>query len=349
MRLCSSTLLTILLTILVGVLPASARRTLVNKSAGQGRVEWHKVADHSKKGLRCQVTDGYHEISGWEKQVVKRDPNLRHWTWIPMLEANRAYIKVAPGYRPAKAGIDEIPVASHYIKPRRLHPGTKVAHGSRPRIYAPAPCRIVEARPTERLYVKPVHVATICQSGTGINLSHPNASGKLTCSSPNTAITASAPQTTGHLQSRNANGRLRTLQTNGRPRTDQISSALKERYISSRLGAPKTNATLGSPAINPLLSERKASSRIATGDVQGRLDSKQVNARLSAPEVKAQLASAQAYGCVQPEDIFCDDSAESAMQDAYRSRSVSRGSSVRSTCEQVHGQVMPSSPRSRYY
>src|SRR5207248_1102965 len=89
------------------------------------------------------VTDHYRQIKGWEKNIVDKDHNLRHWTWIPMLEAGRSTIKLAPGQTRVGGGIPEH--KSFYKKPQ--HIATIVPRSSRsvPR-YVPLPSRNDVAR-----------------------------------------------------------------------------------------------------------------------------------------------------------------------------------------------------------
>lgn len=339
--------LAIMLTAALSVLPAAARRKAVNKSAGQGQVEWHKVADGSKKGLKCQVTDGYHEISGWEEGIIQRDPNLRHWTWVPMLEAERAYIRVAPGYRPARAGIDDIPQASHYVRPARLRPGTKVCRKGQPRIYSRTPDRIVQTAPTERLYVKPVHVTTVCSPGTKTSLSSPNTNLRLSCQNPSQRL--AAPDMSAKLRSPEIEAGLRAPQTGGRPSATAVSARAGLPGLAPQLGAPRVHARAGFPQVNPRLASREAGPRVTRCDLNGQLSSRQVSVRLAAPDTRAQIASTGAYGRLPSEDAFADDSAESGRPDAYRSKSIAATSSANSTVTHVHGQVVPSSAPARYH
>lgn len=84
-----------------------------------------------------RVTTGMHEVSGWERGLERRDPTLRHWTWLPIYSYDQAYIganrKHAMPARPqhvyVKPNHVPLPVVSHqpqtvapprYVKPNKL-------------------------------------------------------------------------------------------------------------------------------------------------------------------------------------------------------------------------------------
>jgi hypothetical protein len=84
------------------------------------------------RAYSIRVTRGAHTNAGWEKPLTDSDPNLKHWTWVPVTSFDQAYIHVAPGSLVKDKRPEHI-----YVKP--THVSTVV---SRP----------------DHVYVKPVHV-----------------------------------------------------------------------------------------------------------------------------------------------------------------------------------------------
>lgn len=70
-------------------------------------------------------TVGTVEVRGWQKELVKGNPNLQHWHWNPIYSNVQGYKKVGPGgppmrqqgiYRPIKGGDSP----KRYIKPKHV-------------------------------------------------------------------------------------------------------------------------------------------------------------------------------------------------------------------------------------
>ncbi len=83
-----------------------------------------------------RVTTGSVEIKGWEKDLIKRSPNLARWHWDPLYANTQGYLKAGRTPMPvhdSKPGSHYvqsthvptiISARSHYIKP--IHAATNV-------------------------------------------------------------------------------------------------------------------------------------------------------------------------------------------------------------------------------
>jgi hypothetical protein len=106
------------------ITPASAQGFDVNQINNTDRMASKTtviVDPNATRAWGYRVTSGAHTTSGWEKSLTDGDPNLRHWTWVPITNYDQKYIKVVPGaglkrqVRPSKQ-----PTGGHYIKPTKV-------------------------------------------------------------------------------------------------------------------------------------------------------------------------------------------------------------------------------------
>ncbi len=112
-----------------------------------------------------RVTTGSVQVSGWEKGIIQANPNLSHFTWMPMTQ-NLQGVRVIPGTSiprgeivPKKTGQPYLHAptqasgGSHYVKP--IHVDTQV--NRTPYIKPEHIDTEVSGRP---LYTKPTHIDT---------------------------------------------------------------------------------------------------------------------------------------------------------------------------------------------
>jgi hypothetical protein len=112
-----------------------------------------------------RVTTGSVQVSGWEKGIIQANPNLSHFTWMPMSQ-NLQGVRVIPGTSiprgelvPKKTGQPYLHAptqtssGSHYVKP--IHIDTEV--NRTPYIKPNHIDTEVSGRP---LYPKPMHIDT---------------------------------------------------------------------------------------------------------------------------------------------------------------------------------------------
>ncbi len=72
-----------------------------------------------------RVTTGVVAITGWEKDLIKNDPSLRHWHWDPVYAYKTGYPKVTDSeakHSKAKGALQAVAMAPrfHYTKPTHL-------------------------------------------------------------------------------------------------------------------------------------------------------------------------------------------------------------------------------------
>lgn len=86
-------------------------------------------------GMR--ITVGSHTNAGFEKSLTDSDPNLKHWTWLPINSAEQAYIHRAPGSfappsTPSHSAANAQPRKSHGYMKCNTAPLPMVTYYSRP-------------------------------------------------------------------------------------------------------------------------------------------------------------------------------------------------------------------------
>jgi hypothetical protein len=82
-------------------------------AAQVGAEETTQPVQITRSGVR--YTTGMTQTSGWERPLVQRNSNLRHWNWSPMVSYNQS-IRATNG--PALAVAPHmIPLTPHYLKP----------------------------------------------------------------------------------------------------------------------------------------------------------------------------------------------------------------------------------------
>ena len=199
-----------------------------NTSTEKRNSNWHQVPKNKAKAS-YSVTCGSHQITGWHKGITKRDPNLPHWQWLAMQEADKKYVHVAPGADPRQFKTK----VTHYPKP--IH----VAPGQGPKKYLPT--TVGTSAPSSH-YVKPVHAAlpnidtaikmraarqdlepklvvpqtdaALVGTNTNIKLSVPSTNIKL--AAPQTAVKLVAPSTNAKLRQEKTDAKLLSTKTVGK-------------------------------------------------------------------------------------------------------------------------------------
>lgn len=183
---------------------------------------WHKVDKPGKNTSSVSVTTGWHPIQGWEHNIIERDPNLAHWSWMPMQEMGKSYEHFAPGQVSERY---KDPRPSRYIRPR--HIPTVV----QPRRQSP----VVQITDRPSKYIKPEHVPTGSTAGGG-NYIKPQHIATIVPPETrmDTYIKLAAPRTTATLASTQTAIRLAAPSTH------------------VKLAAPKTHAQVASHSVGPM-------------------------------------------------------------------------------------------------
>lgn len=152
-------------------------------------------------GRTTSVTTGWRKIAGWEREIIRKNPNLEHWAWIPMNEMGKAYKRLPPG-QVAAAGQAAAP--PRYVKPKHI----PIIVGQKPLKTA-----VVDS-PSGPKYIKPKHLAVDQgRRGNYIKPTHvPTPIGVPTTAVrwavPKTAVRMAVPQTAVSLASTKTSVRM---------------------------------------------------------------------------------------------------------------------------------------------
>lgn len=126
----SAKLIPVVLTVIVTsatVLPVSAQGFDIEKTARIKAAQAAMPDIGREYGMR--ITVGSHSNAGFEKSLTEGDPNLKHWTWLPINSAEQAYIHKAPGSLASgnaaprkshgymKCNTAPLPMVTYYNKP----------------------------------------------------------------------------------------------------------------------------------------------------------------------------------------------------------------------------------------
>lgn len=273
LRLITTTLLLASLFAFVASDCACALEYKSNPTGTQG-MDNHQKKNH--QGAPVSVTTGFHEISGWEKQVIKRDENLRHWNWIPMLEADKAYIRLKPGK-------DTLPGAINYPKrPRRYPKPNPYNLPRRGTVSKKTPAHVINTAHRPGIYNSPQHVATNLTPKLRvpyINMKYavPKTEAKLATS--DTAAKLRSKDTSARLSANNVNAKLRHEDVTGTLATRNTGAALRTNDDSTdafgELLPQKADPNVRTYNCKPELINRKSGDYSTNQNVFGKLVKKQ--------------------------------------------------------------------------
>jgi hypothetical protein len=129
-------------TVVIALFAASSLGWAVAAQAADKQQHPFKPVTKDGHPYSIRVTTGCHETSGWEQGLTRRDPSLRHWTWVPIYSYDQGYIAAN-----AKHSLPARP-KNVYKKPTHVPlPVVNRQTASQPPAIASAP-----------KYVKPIHV-----------------------------------------------------------------------------------------------------------------------------------------------------------------------------------------------
>lgn len=206
-------------------------------------------------------TKGQVEIRGWEKPLLKKNPNLKHWNWMPITASYNRIKPVAPSKKPWKVD-------------RRLRK-------------APPERMIKVAR-----YIRPVHAAMpTARNRDGGSLQNPRVNNPLVTHDLNGALRSrdvaarlQMQRTQAQLASRDVDAGLSVPVVRGNYR-------LAKHEVAGYLATKKTDIKLVSNNLNGQLGQKAVSGRLANRSVDGRLLSQNVDGVLESKTVSADLMS----------------------------------------------------------
>ena len=231
----------------------------------------HRV---SKGGAVTSTTTNFKQIKGWERHLTDSQPNLKHYCWVPMLEAGRQYRRVAPGKSQLRG-------VSRYPKPRLAAVPNRATYKPR-KIFVPV-------QHHSGIYVKPRHVATVRPS-----MRNTNNNTQIAWSAPRTNVTLAAPNTNLRLAAPNTNLQLSSPQARG-------GIYIRPRHVPTVRPTINTNTalTLQAPHTTAQLATRQTIARLAHQDVNGQLAAPNTAVELSYDACSGMLAQKSVYGNVQ--------------------------------------------------
>lgn len=227
-------------------------------------------------GACTSITTPLRPIKGWEQDLTTAKPNLKHYCWVPMLEAGRQYRRVAPGQTQLK-GI------THYPKPRVAAVPTHATYPKLKKIFVPV-------QHHSGIYVRPKHVPTV----------RPSVNTQIALAAPKTRAQLAAPRT--NLQWSNPNTNVQLISHNPRG-----GIYVKPRHVPTvrpQLTSTNTNIALAAPRINGQLASRQAIPQLATRQTIARLANQEVTGQLAAPDTAVELSYDNSGGIIAQRQVY---------------------------------------------
>lgn len=209
-------------------------------------------------------TKGTVQIKGWEKGILKRNPNLKHWHWLPMTANYNRLKPIVPGKDPWK-------VQRQQRKDRAA------------------------MRPQVQRYIRPNHIGSpVARNSDGSHRENPSVNNPLVSHSANNAqyrhdvdARLSRQRTDAQLSSRNVNGDLTWKNNDAQLRSNGV---LARKAVDPRLMSHDVNGQLSANDLNGQLGSRATSGKLAMRGVDGKLISQNV-AHGSTQTVSAELVA----------------------------------------------------------
>lgn len=204
-------------------------------------------------------TKGQVVIKGWEKPLLKKNPNLKHWNWMPITASYNRIKPIVPSKKPWKVD-------------RRLRK-------------APVDRMVKVAR-----YIRPVHAAMpTARNSEGGSLQNPRVTNPLVSHDVNGALRSR--DVAAKLQMQRTQAQLATRNVDAGLSTPYVKAnyRLAKHEAAGYLAAKKTDIKLVSNNLNGQLGQRAVSGRLASRSVDGRLLSQNLDGVLESKTVSADL------------------------------------------------------------
>ncbi len=207
-------------------------------------------------------TQGTVEIRGWEKGIVKRNPNLKRWHWMPITASYNHMKPVAPSKKPwkvqsllRKAPVDRIAKNPHYIRMHHVSlPTARNQDGSmrhNPRVSNPLVTHDMNGQLRSR----------------------------------DVAAQLQMQRTQAQLAARDVEAGLSmpVVRGNYRLAKHEVAGYLAHKKTDIKLATHDLNGQLGNRAVSGQLASRAVDGRLISENVAGTLASKTVSADLVTP------------------------------------------------------------------
>lgn len=213
-----------------------------------------------------RLTEGVVQSAGWEKSLISRTPNLRHWTWVPITSWPQKRGLVGPALpERAQAASPPAQAKPRYIKP--IHVPTRV---TRPVAISPYPSQVwTEAR--ARSAREEVYGVL---NATRLPVAAPVCGGRLSGGQSGLKADFSCRDTSGILSVRRSEPALGSRQTSARLQAE---------------GGLAAGAGVLRPLVPPC--ESDVFGRLATGEVEGTLAGRSVYGTLYGGFLRGRLTA----------------------------------------------------------
>jgi len=207
-------------------------------------------------------TKGTVEIRGWEKPLLKKNPNLKHWSWMPITASYNRVKPIAPSKKPWKVD------------------------------------RVLRKAPVERIvqvprYMRPVHASMpVGRNNDGSMRQNPRVSNPLVVHDTSGALRSrdvaaklQMQRTQAQLAARNVDAGLSmpVVKANYRLANHEAAGYLAAKKTDIKLVSNNLNGQLAQKGVAGRLASRSADGRLLSQNVDGALESKTVSADLITP------------------------------------------------------------------
>lgn len=261
-----------------------------------------EAARHSE--LRSvRTTVGCVEVRNWEENILRSNPNLRHYHWNPIYANVQGTRLVGPPPPPRQCLTNR--GKKHQVGPKSKKQQSTFANKNY--LFRP-----VQARPS--VYKKPTQIAPHRSTGTQIAYKHVAP----TLRSTNTSIGYKhiAPQ----LSNRDASARLVPHEP-----TTAVEAELRRRELMARINpaqaelnaSPNRMNHLAMKSVNAQLAQKECTAQLAARGVDAQLVAKNAEARIMAPTTAATYAP---YNRTAPMENYSQRITKTAVNAKVRNR-----------------------------
>jgi len=207
-------------------------------------------------------TEGTVEIRGWEKGIIKKNPNLKRWHWMP-ITANYNHMKpVAPAKKPwkvqrqlRKAPVDRVVQNPHYVRMNHASlPAARNGDGSmrrNPRVSNPLVTHDIDgslrARDVEAQLRMQRTQAQLATRDTEANFSKPAVRGQYQLAKHETAGYLAHKKTDIKLVSHDLNGQLANRTVAGQLSGRSVDGRLISQNVTGSVATKTVSADLITP------------------------------------------------------------------------------------------------------
>lgn len=263
-------------------------------------------AEAARQGERrpIRTTVGCVEVRNWENNILKSNPNLRHYHWNPIYANVQGTRLVGPPPPPRQCLTNR--GKKHDVGPRSKKQQSTIANKNY--VFRP-----VQARPS--VYKKPTQIAP--QRSTGTQIAYRHVAPTLRSTNTSIGYKHVAPQ----ISSRDINGRLAP----GHQPTTAVDAELRRRELMARINpaqaelnaSPNRMNNIAMKSVNAQLAQRECTAQLAARGVDAQLIAKNAEAKLMTPTTAATYAP---YNRIAPVENYSQRITKTAVNAKVRSR-----------------------------